>query len=232
MIRNSGLSVMLVVAVVGVAVVLPAAGPARGQEYKVAKIDSAAPADKIAPEIGSLLASNGFKVTKGSATLCEVWLAKEWPIAADAKTGGEILYPLTPGQIVGAIRYARKAADFRDQDVPAGTYILRYAQQPVDGAHVGTSPTRDFLALLPAAKDRDPKTIDYKTLIETSKETSGAAHPGILSLQKPEDGAEALSIREVSDREWVIVHFVGKAKQGGATKDLAMELVVVGKAAE
>ena len=45
-------------------------------------------------------------------------------------------------------------------------------------------------------------------------------------------GAEALSIREVSDSEWVIVHFVGKAKQGGSTKDLAMELVVVGKAAE
>ena len=41
-------------------------------------------------------------------------------------------------------------ADFRDQGIPAGTYILRYSQQPVDGAHVGTSTTRDFLALLPA----------------------------------------------------------------------------------
>jgi len=36
----------------------------------------------------------------------------------------------------------------------------------------------------------------------------------------------------VSDKEWVIVHFVGKAKQGGSTKDLPLDLVVVGKAAE
>ena len=136
---------------------IPAA--ASGQEYKSTKLDTPAPAAMIAPEIASQLQSTGFKVTKGSAMLCEVWLAKEWPIAADAKTGGEILYPLTPGEFIGVIRYARKASDFREQDIPAGTYILRYAQQPVDGAHVGTSPTRDFLALLPAAKDRDPKTI-------------------------------------------------------------------------
>lgn len=206
--------------------------PANGQEYKVEKLDTPAPTAMIAPEITSQLQSTGFKVSKGSAALCEVWLAKEWTITADAKAGGEILYPITPGQLFGVIRYSRKAADFRDQDIPPGTYILRYAQQPVDGAHVGTSPTRDFLALLPVAKDRDPKTIDYKTLTETSKQVSGTAHPSILSLQKAEDGAGALSIREVSEKEWVIVHFVGKANQGGGTKDLPMELVVVGKAAE
>ena len=88
------------------------------------------------------------------------------------------------------------------------------------------------MALLPAGKDRDPKTIDYKTLVGTSKETSGAAHPAILSLQKADGGGEPLSVREVSEKEWVIVHFVGKAKQGSGVKDLPLELVVVGKAAE
>lgn len=207
--------------------------PVAGQEYQVARLDTPAPTGAVAPEITSLLQPTGFKVTKGgSAVVCEMWLAKEWPIAADAKPGGEVLYPLTPGQLIGVARYPRKAADFRDQDIPAGAYVVRYAQQPVDGAHVGTSPTRDFLALLPAAKDRDPKTIDYKTLIGTSKETSGAAHPAILSLQKAADGGEPLSVREVSEKDWVIVHFIGKAKQGSATKDMPLELVVVGKAAE
>src|SRR2546428_232049 len=63
--------------------------PASGQEYKVAKLDSPALTGAVAPEISSLLESTGFKVSKGSSALCEVWLAKEWPIAADAKTGGE-----------------------------------------------------------------------------------------------------------------------------------------------
>ena len=227
MIRSGRLCVVLFTALLALLAV-----PAFGQEYKVEKLAAPAPAAIIAPEIALQLQSAGFKVSKGSAALCEVWLAKDWPIAADAKTGGEILYPLTAGQLIGVIRYARKAADFRDQDIPAGTYVLRYAQQPVDGAHVGTSPTRDFLALLPVAKDRDPKTIDYKTLTETSKQVSGTAHPSILSLQKVEEGAGALSIREVSEKEWVTVHFVGKANQSGGTKDLPIELVVVGKAAE
>jgi hypothetical protein len=200
------------------------------QEYSVAS-GEAAPTGAIAPEISSLLQSAGIKVTKGSTALCELWFAKEWPIEADAKTGGEVLYPLTVGQVIGVIRFAKKASDFREQDVPAGVYVMRYAQQPVDGAHVGTSPTRDFLALSPAGKDKDPKPLDYKALIANSKEATGTAHPAIFSLQRAEEGASP-SVREVSEKEWVVVHYVGKVKQSGSVKDLPLDLVVVGKAAE
>jgi hypothetical protein len=210
---------------------LSIARSAAANDYAVAKTDAAAPTGTVAPEISALLDANGLKITKGGAPFCDIWLAKEWPIAADAKTGGEVLYPLTPGQLIGVIRYAKKASDFRDQDVPAGVYILRYAQQPIDGAHVGTSPTRDFFALLPAAKDRDPRALDYKVLVDTSKAVSGAAHPGILSLQAADGGGPA-AIREVSDKEWVILHFAGRVKHGSAAKDLPVELVIVGKAAE
>jgi len=206
--------------------------PAAAQEYKVAPLATPAPAGAVAPEIASLLEAKGLQVTKGSQVVVEIWLAKEWPIAANATTGGEVMYPLTPGQVVGVARYPRKANDFRDHDVPAGTYVLRYAQQPVDGAHVGTSATRDFLALLPAAKDRDSKPLDFKALAEASKETTGTAHPAILSMQRAEAAGEKLSLREENDKEWVIVRFVGKAKQGADTKELPVELVVVGKAAE
>jgi len=207
--------------------------PSFAQEYKVEKVASAAPADALSPEIAAVLQPAGFKVLKGeSRTVCEIWLAKELPIAADAKTTSEVLYPLTPGQLVGVIRYPRKAADFRDQEIPSGVYTLRYSQQPVDGAHVGTSPTRDFFALLPAEKDRDPAMLDYKALTTASKETTGTAHPGILSLQKPAEGGEPLAIHENAEKEWTIVQFTAKVKQGGTAKDLPMELVVVGVAAE
>jgi hypothetical protein len=207
--------------------------PSLAQEYKVEKIATAAPADALSPEIAAVLQPAGFKVLKGEArTICEVWLAKELPIAADAKTTTEVLYPLTPGQLVGVIRYPRKAADFRDQEVPSGVYTLRYSQQPVDGAHVGTSPTRDFFALLPSESDRDPAVLEYKALTTASKETTGTAHPGILSLQKAADAGEPLTIHENAEKEWTIVRFTAKVKQGGAAKDLPMELVVVGVASE
>jgi hypothetical protein len=209
------------------------AAPAAAQEYHVAKIETAAPADELAPEIAALLQPTGFKLVKGeSRTVCEIWLCKEWPISADAKTTAEVIYPLMPGQLIGVARYPRKASDFRDQDIPAGVYTLRYGQQPVDGAHVGTSPTRDFLIASPAASDKSPAPLDYKALVAAGKETTGASHPAILSLQRPGQAAEPLSVREEAELEWTIVRFTGKTKAGDAVKDLALEAVLVGSAKE
>jgi hypothetical protein len=207
--------------------------PLAAQEYKVEKLESAAPGDELAPEIAAQLSPAGFKLMKGETrTVCEIWLAKEWPIAADAKVGGDVIYPLTPGQLIGVARYPRKASDFRDQDIPSGVYTLRYGQQPVDGAHVGTSPTRDFLVVVPAAADKNPAVMDYKTLVAAGKETAGSAHPAILSLQRPGESKEPLAVREVADKEWTIVRFTGQAKAGGGVKDLALEAVLVGIASE
>lgn len=206
--------------------------PALGQEYSVAKIDTAAPSDALSPEVAALIQPTGFKLAQGERTVIEIWPAKEWPLAADAKTTAEIMYPLAPGQLVGVARYLRKAADFRDQEIPAGVYTLRYGQQPVDGAHVGTSPTRDFFLLLPAAQDRDPKALEYKVLTTTSTKTTGTAHPGILSLQKAADRGEPLAVREEAEKMWTILRFTAKIKQGSMVKDLPVELVVVGMAME
>lgn len=203
------------------------------EEYKVEKVASAAPAEGLDADIAALLEPAGFKLLKGAdRTVCEIWLVKEWPISATAKTGGDVIYPLTPGQLIGVARYPRKASDFRDQDIPAGLYTLRYGQQPVDGAHVGTSPTGDFLCLLPAAKDESPAVLEYKPLIAASKETTGSSHPAILSLQRPGDGTEPLAVREDADKEWTIVRFSGTSKVGEQKKVLALEAVLVGIAAE
>ena len=217
--------------VFGLACVL--AGVAAAQDYKVAKVDTAAPADALSPEIAALLQPTGFKLVKGeSRTVCEIWLCKEWPVAADHKPGGDVIYPLQPGQLVGVARYPRKATDFRDQEIAAGVYTLRYGQQPVDGAHVGTSPTRDFLVAIPAEKDKNPAALDYKAIVAGGKETSGSSHPAILSLQRPAEGAETLAVREDTDHAWTIVRFTGKAKAADAVKDLTLELVLVGVAVE
>ena len=207
--------------------------PLAAQDYTAEKISEAAPADEISPEIAAVLQTTGFKVVKGSRTLCEIWLAKEWPLKEVKNSTGEVIYPFQPGQLMGVVRFKRKASDFRDQDIPSGVYVLRYSQQPVDGAHVGTSPTRDFLALLPAEKDRKPAVLEYKQLAEASKETAGSNHPAILSLQRlPETPGVPLQVRHDEEHDWQIVRFIGKTNFGGKTADQAVELVVVGVAAE
>jgi hypothetical protein len=210
-----------------------AAGSVSAQEFKVEKVAAAAPTDGVAAETTALLSPTGFKLVKGeSRTVCEIWPCKEWHISPEAKTSAEVLYPLTPGQLIGLIRYPRKATDFRDQEIGSGLYTLRYGQQPVDGAHVGTSPTRDFFVVTPVEKDQSTAVLDYKTLVAGGKETSGTSHPAILSLQRPEEAGEALSVRENADHQWTIVRFTGKTKAGDAVKDLAVEAVIVGVAAE
>jgi hypothetical protein len=209
------------------------AATAAGQEFKIEKVEAAAPTDGVGAEIAALIAPTGFKLVKGeSRTVCEIWPCQEWPIAADAKTSGEVLYPLTPGQLIGLVRYPRKATDFRDQEIASGIYTLRYGQQPVDGAHVGTSPTRDFFVVIPVEKDQTAAVLDYKTLVAGGKETSGTSHPAILSLQRPGESTEALAVRQDAEHEWTILRFTGKTKAGDAVKDLAIEAVLVGVAAE
>ena len=206
--------------------------PLLAADHKVEKIDEPAPKEGISPEIAALLSPTGFKVIRGeSRVVCEVWLCKEWPIK-EAKVGGDVLYPFQPGQMMGVARFPRKGIDFREQDIPAGLYTLRYGQQPVDGAHVGTSPTRDFLLLTPADKDKSADIIaDFKALSKASAQTTGASHPAILSLQKLSD-QEPLTIRHQEDKDWWIVRFTGKTKAGDKTADQAVEAVFVGHAGE
>ena len=111
---------------------------------------------------------------------------------------------------------------------------MRYAQQPVDGAHVGTSPTRDFLLLTNAKKDQDPAVLDYKPLTKQSAESAGSSHPLLLSLQRvATEATEFPAIRHNEERDWWILAMQAPTKAGGAEgKPLVCELVVAGIATE
>jgi hypothetical protein len=146
-------------------------------EYAVAAIDSGPPADAVSKDIAAELAATGLKVTSGSKTVCEIWLAKSSAAKADFKPSDTVLYPFEPGQLIGVLRFRAKGSDFRDQEIARGTYTLRYGQQPVDGNHVGTSPTRDFLLLVSAKKDTSPKPLDEKTLVQLSAELPARSIP-------------------------------------------------------
>jgi hypothetical protein len=196
------------------------------QEYRVETLDESAPAE-LAPEILAQLKASGVRVMRGeSRTVCDIWWCKAWPVDS-AEAEGDLIYPFTTGQLLGAIRFARRMSDFRDQQIDGGVYTLRYGKQPVDGDHVGTSPTRDFALLVPAAEDKSLAAPDYEALVERSNLASGTTHPALLSLQRAEgDGP----LREISDREWWLVRLAGEIRHGEQTEPLAVDMVVVGQA--
>lgn len=208
--------------------------PALAVDYGVQPLNEPAPMDELAKDIADQLAPNGVRVTRGSsnATYCDVWLCKTLETESGFKPTAEVAYPFAPGQLIGVARFARKGSDFRDQDINAGVYTLRYAQQPVDGAHVGTSPTRDFLLLVEASKDESAATLEYKQLTGKSAEAAGSSHPALLCLQKASpENKEFPAIRHNEEHDWWIVALQAQAKAEEGTA-LPIELVIVGQAAE
>lgn len=213
-------------------VMLLGAVPAWAVDYSVKPLEEGPPRDELSAEVAGLIQDQGVRVVRGAATTyCDIWFCKTLPTVEGFKATSELLYPFTPGQLVGVARFARKGADFRDQDIDPGVYTLRYAQQPVDGAHVGTSPTRDFLLLSKAEADKMPAVLDYKSLTQNSAEAAGSSHPAMICLQTvAPDVAEFPSIRHDEQHDWWIAAVRTPAQAGG--KPLAMGIVVVGLAPE
>lgn len=215
------------------AVCLLASTVVSGQEYSVQKLEEGPPQDAISEKIAAQLTPSGYTVKKGTnRTVCRLWLAKSWTGKPGFEPTFTVLYPFAPGEFIGVIEYPRRAGDFRDQQVEGGVYTIRYGQQPVDGNHVGTSDTLDFLLLLPADNDKDPKQLDMDTMIPLSAQVAGSTHPAILSMLRSNNKAEAPAVAHDEDRDLWSVRLAGEAKAGDEGNRQIIEFVVVGHAAE
>ena len=203
-------------------------------EYTVEVLQEAPPADELAEEIAGQLADSGFTIKRSeTSTLCNIWFCKQWSVPAEFKPTAEVLYPFAPGQLIGVIQYTRRGGDFRDQDINRGVYTLRYAQQPIDGNHEGTSPTRDFLLVVTAEQDQSAERMDIENLYTASAEAAESSHPGLLLMQAvPADADTSSPSIRTNDEEWKIVRLAGTTAAGGESKPLAMDLVVEGHADE
>jgi hypothetical protein len=186
------------------------------QDYKLETISSA-PAG-VPAAYASLVETKGYRVNGAAGPWCEVWFRKSIPTAA--KSGDQaIAFPIAQGTFIGILRFPGKASDRRDQSLKAGLYTMRYSNYPVDGAHQGVAPQRDFALLTPLANDPDPNaTPEFDKLVEQSK-TSGTAHPAVFSLQPP-PGSTFPSLTKAGESDWVLGVKVG---------DLPIGIIVAGK---
>lgn len=221
----------LAVILVLISLIQPTLG---ADDYRLEPLDTPPPSDGVSPAIYELISPTGFKVIRGkSRVVCEVWPARQWTAQADFEASNSILYPLEFGELIGLARWPRKGSDFRDQEIASGVYTMRYALQPVDGNHIGTSDTRDFILLSRAEDDTDPQPVDKAALFKRSAGASGTTHPAMLSLLAAgeSEGATPVLVHN-EQRELWSVKFTNPVAQGDKVSDLTLELVVVGKAAE
>lgn len=199
--------------------------PVLAADYRVEEGPKTLP-EGLNPEISALIAPQSVTVIRGtSREICHIWLCKEWELK-DFKPRGDVSYPFLPGQLLGVVQFERKHSDFRDQDIEDGVYTLRYGQQPVDGAHIGTSPTRDFVILVAAKADKKAAPMPYQEMVIASAEVAGTTHPALFSLQRVEgDGP----IRHEEEKDWWIARLTGTARVESKKQPLPLDLVVYGQ---
>ena len=172
------------------AFLLLATRPTWAQEsFKVEKIKDGPPSSLAAP-IKEAVKGPGYRVLDDQGKpLVELWLRDGAP-ATSKPSGpkGAILFPvLTDGELVGVAKFIGEGHDYRDQSISPGVYTLRYLLQPINGDHLGTSETRDFVVLVPAAKDANLAPIVRKPLEERSAEAAGSSHPAVFLLREAPD---------------------------------------------
>ena len=188
------------------------------QDYKLEPIDTPPPSlpAAYAPMI---FQRPGFRVVGPKGSWCEVWFRNSipaWPKPGDSS----ISFAIPQGTLIGVLRFPAQGADRRGQVIQPGVYTLRYSNYPVDGAHQGVAPQRDFALLTPIANDPDPNAApNFDALVQMSGKASGTPHPAVLSLETPAD-AKFPSLTKEGDHDWVLNVKVG---------DLQIAIIVAGK---
>jgi hypothetical protein len=192
---------------------------ALAQDYKLEPVSTAAPG--LPAAFAAAVQGQGYRVNGAGGPWCEIWLAKSVPVGAKPDDAA-ISFGIAQGTLLGVIRFPAKGADRRGQVIPAGVYTLRYSQFPVDGAHSGVAPQRDFALMTPIGADTDPAAKPaFDELVKMSGKASGTPHPAVLSMETPPSGATAPSVVKEGEHDWTLT-----VKSG----DLTFSVIVVGKA--
>jgi hypothetical protein len=189
------------------------------------KVETIGPLDSGNAALTKALSQSGYKITLADGSFCEVWFRATVP-AGKTDASGAVYTTLPEGALIGVIRFAKTTNDFRGQSVAAGSYTLRYAVHPTDGNHMGISPIRDFLLLVPIAADSNPDAlIKFEELVKLSAKAAGTNHPAALSMAMPDASAAAPSVMTDEHN-----HTVFAAKIKTAAGETPIAFIVKGQA--
>jgi hypothetical protein len=177
------------------------------------------PPSDLAPAISAELQKEGTKVTSSDGkTVCELWFVTKPPTQPPSNELSVSWTTVPLSSLIGVVRFPDGGVDRRGQQLKPGVYTLRFNLYPVDGAHQGVEPSRDFFVLSPASIDTDPNARPgFDELMVMSRKASGTPHPAVMSVWKADSDFKP-GLSQMGD-DWVLSTKVG---------DTPISLIVVG----
>jgi hypothetical protein len=207
-----------------VAATLAQAPAARADALAVSAHADAPPAE-VAASVGAVLRPGGARVAAGGVTLDFWWVGA---LATSHGAGAAGWRQVAEGSLVGAVRISAPFKEIRGKTVKAGVYTLRFALQPANGDHLGVSPHREFLLIVPAAADVDPGPIAHDRVVELSAKALGTSHPAAWSLDPPVSKGQPMTVATTPDAFESVVFEIPLTGNGTAAGALRFGLVLVG----
>jgi len=194
------------------------------------KVADKEPPKELDASIRAKLQTKVVQLLDGEKPAYEFWFNAELPLQSKPATAGKALDAIKPATLLGAVTVSRDHRDYRDDELRAGIYTMRFALQPQDGNHLGTSEFNYFAVLTAAKIDNKLDGIsDYKALVKASSNETSTDHPVILSLRPA--ASDAGDIPQVStpapDHKSVRVKVPAKA--GDEKVSITFEVVYEGK---
>ena len=188
------------------------------------------PPKELDASIRAVLQKKAVQLMNGDKAAWELWLVSELPLQAKPASLAKALDAVKQPALIGAVSVPKAMRDYRDDELAAGVYTMRFALQPQDGNHLGTAEFSYFAALTPAKLDTKLDGIaDYKALVKASSKETSTDHPVILSLRPAgAEAGDAPTLQEPAS-EHKSIRLKVPAKAGGEKTSLSFEVVYEGK---
>src|SRR4029079_7156140 len=98
-------------------------------EAATMKVADAKPPEEVSEAIRAALDEKSLTLSNGTQPFFEFWFRKQLPLAK-SPAGGTLAVDAVPeGSVLGVVRVTGKRHDFRDEEIPAGVYIVRIGIQ-------------------------------------------------------------------------------------------------------
>ena len=211
----------------GAAILVQLAGRINAADFSV-KVTDREPPKEVSEAIRKLLQPKAVQVLNGNTPVFEFWFSSEVPLKS-RPAADKALEAIPETAVLGAVTVGSGQRDYKDNEIAAGVYTMRFGLQPQDGDHLGTADYSYFALLIPANSDVRPDGFaTAKAMAKASSHGTASEHPVVLSLRPaPSDTGELPKLNEpVADHKSVRVKVAAKA--GADKTDLLFELVFKG----
>jgi hypothetical protein len=199
-------------------------------EFTLKVADKPAPKE-ISESIRAIVQTKAVQLLNGEKIALEIWPRTELPLKSKPSSANDSLNGIGETSLVGVMVVNEGAfRDYKDNEIPKGTYTARFGLQPQDGDHLGTAEFNYFLVLISAEADKELGGFNqYKPMVKASGKLTSSGHPVVISLRpapSSETGTPKLT-EPIAEHKAIRLKLPGKTGAGDKA-DVAFDIIYKG----